>query len=290
MSDNEFASDELEAYYHTLIRAAKQQLELSRRKSNIERKFNSKKPIAFAFTGDWQAGEVGVDYDGLLSDNEILNETDGLYVVGMGDYIHNAKAVPKTGTALYEAIFPNPDMQVKFVKKELSKLKDKTVTLLTGCHEWWDYQHAGIDTMGNICEELDIPYLAHGGIIHLELNNERYSIGVRHKYPGGKRNGGAQENFYDSYPEREHLDAVVLAHFHFTFTQKVRKRGGYTVFMRSGSYYRDDLYGQQIGGFVGEPGVPILIFFPDKHKVLPFDGTDMKEAIAILKYLRAAYK
>ena len=52
-------------------------------------KINDNKPVAIALTSDWHIGSVGVDYERLESDLEIIRDTPGMYAVGLGDYKDN---------------------------------------------------------------------------------------------------------------------------------------------------------------------------------------------------------
>jgi hypothetical protein len=281
----------LREYFDKLLDAAdmksngrEREVEITERLSDID----DDRPIAVAFTGDWHVGQAGTNHRLLRQHNIALAKQPGLYVIGMGDYRHNAKAGMKPGNALYDSIFPDPSDQLAFVNLELEQLRGKIVGLIRGCHEDWDFQLAGIDSLENMCQNLGCHNLWHGGIVHLQIGKQTYHLGVRHKYQGESKTNttNAQRNFYDNYPETEHLDVVTLGHLHYCDLQKRSRRGQQTVYLRSGSYHQWDEYGQKLGGFRAEAGVPIVILYPDRHKVLPFSGNDLDEALNFTGFIR----
>jgi hypothetical protein len=59
--------------------------------------------------------------------------------------------------------------------------------------------------------------------------------------------------------------------------------GEHRILGRSGSYKIWDEFGQKIGGYKGKPGVPTVILFPDKKKMIVMY---LEEAVQVLKALR----
>lgn len=283
------SDDEIDEYLDSLLQASELGLDTNGEQTEVSIDIDTDRPIGIAFTGDWHIGQRGTDHRLLIEHNKLLAATPGLYVVGMGDYRHNAKVGGKPGTALYSALLPNPDDQKLLAERELRRFKGKLLGLVRGCHDDWDYQHAGLRSLGSICEELECASLWHGGVIRVAVGRQEYSVLARHKYGGnGVNSTNAQRRAYDEYPEDDRLDVICLAHLHYNDLQ-VRTRGSRhkVTYLRSGSYYVWDEYGQKLAGYHGEPGVPVVILWPDEKKVVAFEGTYLDEAIEILRYYRA---
>jgi len=239
------------------------------------------KPFGIAFSGDWHAGHSGVDY--VLLDQEIktIRDTEGLYMVGMGDYRENA--VKHQGSHFGEIL--SPGMQDKMVVKYMKDLRDKALALVIGCHDQWEATMTDKSLMETLCSEdvADAVYLWHGGEITLKVQDEEYLIKCRHKFRFESSLN------YENAPRRMMevfgpADVAMIAHKHNPFQIMRHLMGQYRVFGRSGSVKVWDDYGQQGGFGKGKPGVPVIIFYPNEHRVIPF--THLKDGVEVLNAIR----
>lgn len=280
-------SEDLAAYFTKLEEVSALADRLETAQTELTLRLTDDRPVAIAFTGDWHCGARGVNYKHLRQDLNLLG-ADGVYLVGMGDFKHNLKHSLKQGSGLYRGVFNSPDEQLQYVQARLEACRGRWIALVEGNHEYWDYKTAGLHSFDALCEWLDCANLGHGGVLHIELGTQRYALGVRHKYKGSSslNTTNSQRRFYDEYPSGENLDAVVLAHLHYNDLQKRSRRGHKTIFLRSGSYLVQDDYASEVGGYVGEPGVPLLILRPDIHRLIPFEGSDLEEGLLLLETLR----
>jgi len=281
--------EEEELWHDKLIALAEEEVRFDPEQTALTVELDSDKPVAIAFTGDWHCGHKGTDHRALKIHNELLASTPGVYCVGMGDYAQNSKANSKPGAALYDSAFPNPDEQYHFAIHEMERLRGKWLGLITGCHDHWNFTAAGLRTMRDICAQLDTANLWHGAVITVKVGEQTYQIGAKHRY-GNESNANttnAQRWFDSDYPTEANLDVICLAHLHYCDLQKRPRKGVNKVWMRSGAYLVWEDYGQRLGGYRGQPGVPIVILYPDRKQVLPFHGTDLKEALYTLRMLRA---
>lgn len=148
------------------------------------------------------------------------------------------------------------------------------------CHEDHDYKASGIDIVGEWCKEISAVNLWHGGFINLTVGDEEYRIAARHKYRGdsGVNTTNSQRLLISEFG---HCDVVALGHKHYSEIQHTTKQGEDSIFVRSGTYKLYDEFGQKIGGYTGGYGVPVVIFFPDKHMMLPV--RDLELAAEILE-------
>ena len=248
------------------------------------------RPIGLAFTGDWHVGGIGVDYRRLYSDVQALASfPSGLYIFGMGDYGDNYKAsAGRASAGLYDAVLPNPDDQQRVWEALLSKLGPKLLGLTLGCHLDWDFYRSGHDPLAGVCEKLNVSNFGHGAAVSVTVGTQKYSGLIRHRLPGESAlsTTNPQRRATNEYPTSDPFDFIALGHRHFNDLQVRSVSGQQRVWLRSGSYKVWDRYAQSLGGYVGEPGVPVLILYPQTRKMLAFWGGHLTEALEYLRRLR----
>lgn len=240
------------------------------------------KPIGLAFWGDWHVGGKGINYRQLDADADTIAQTDGLYVIGMGDYKDNGSAlVHPTST---QDTIATTDMQDKIVMRLFERTKERHIVTIRGCHDDWDKRNANKDFVQTLCDITGAVNLWHGGIINLTVGDQEYRIGARHKYKfeSSLNTTNTQRNFTNEFGV---CDVVAVAHKHFCEVYDAHKQGQETVYLRSGAYKVYDEYGQKLAGYEGMYGIPIVILLPDKHLALPFK--DFDAGLDMLKTLRA---
>jgi hypothetical protein len=232
-------------------------------------RLSGNKPIGIAHWGDWHLGAQGIDYESFERDKADLLSVEGAYFIGMGDYKENQKAnlIP-SGT--HEQI-ATTDLQDKLVVNFMSELKSKALALVRGCHDSWDKRMNNYDFVEHLCskEVADCVNLWHGGEINIDLGIESYKINARHKSKGnsGLNTTNAQRRLLD---EKGIADVFAVAHLHYPDLQQVPRHDRDVCYVRSGSIKQYDEHGQQLNGYEGTEGTPLLIYFPDRHEVLPF--------------------
>lgn len=255
-------------------------------------------PVAIAFTGDWHIGNIGTDYRQLYADLAALEsaQDDGLYIVGMGDYGDNYKTgMGAASTGIYDAVIPNPDDQQRAWFRLLERLNPGLLGLILGCHLDWDFRSAGRDVLQGVTEKLGhnqlgvpVANLGYGGIIRLGVGDQNYEILARHRMLGDSNANttGAQKKASMEYPVDTSFDVVALAHKHYNDLQQRSNAGKNQIWLRSGGYKIVDRYGQKLGAYAGEPGIPVVIFHPKRHELLAFPGDKLSFALETLKALR----
>lgn len=230
------------------------------------------KPVAIALTSDWHVGCMGTNYERLEEDLELIRDTSGMYVVGLGDYKDNYIRNSPPGGQYQQIIQPGTQDQV--VVFYMSIVADKLIALIRGCHDHWDARHGDRDFISALCSEFDCVNLWHGGALRIKLGNQEYLFRLRHKYK--YQSSLNLENAMRRLVEQQGpCDVAFEAHLHNPYLM-YRTIGEREVILgRTGSYKQWDDYGQQIGGFKGIHGVPIVILWPDQHKLLAFHDLEM---------------
>jgi hypothetical protein len=268
-------------YYDKLKQLDKSIEAMDTKQTKMTVKIDSDKPIGIAFTGDWHTGEHGVDYAQMDSDRELIIETEGLYSIGTGDYKGNYKPTKHpSGTFTQIA---SPSMQDLLVKEFFTQYKGTILAAITGCHDQWDFAISGRDFMSEMCQIAKCVNLWHGGGINIELGNQIYKIRARHKYKGESdlNTTNSQRRLLDAFGP---CDVICVAHKHYPDMQQLDRMEQKVIYLRSGSYKIYDEFGQQLGGYKGKIGVPVVVLFPSEKKIVPF--RELRDGITFLKAVR----
>lgn len=242
-------------------------------------------PIGIAFTGDWHLGAKGADYELFKRHMGIIEETDGLYAIGLGDYKDNANAFVHKDSVT-EVVIP-PYAQEVFVKYFIRQITP--LAIVRGCHDHWDHKTGNRDFIQELCDEVKevngkgAVNLWHGGSVNLLLGGQEYKVRCRHKY---KNESGL--NVINSLRRMEDsfgfADVQAVAHKHDPYLFEYESKGHPVIWLRCGSYKQYDEFGQQLAGYRGKEAVPMVIFWPDRHKTLGFKK--IEDGVEYLTMLR----
>ena len=246
------------------------------------------KPIAIAHWGDWHIGAKGVDYERFENDEELIQNTDGLYWTGMGDYKDNYQTWGHAG-AQYEQIL-QPGMQDLYVKRTMQKNAHNCIALVRGCHDDWDKKGGDKDFIESMCSVIAKERgdkgplnLWHGGDLYIKVGKIEYHFKLRHKYK--YESSLNPENSMRRIMEMQGpCDVAISAHLHNPYIMERHLMGDYRIMARSGSYKIWDEFGQKLAGYKGKPGIPVMILYPDQKKIIPLM---IDKAIPVLQALRA---
>lgn len=272
--------DDVQSFYESLksMECAISTLDTKQTKMTIS--LDEDKPIGVAFWGDWHIGARGVDYEEFDRQRKAINETDGLYFVGMGDYKDNQNALVHASGTTEQTIVPG--MQDLLVKSFFIELKEKALAIIRGCHDDWDKKTSDKDFIQTLCskEVADCVNLWHGGGINIKLGSVEYKIRARHKYKNESslNTTNSQRNMLNDFGP---CDVIALAHKHYSDLQMLKRMGQDVIYMRSGTNKVYDEYGQKLAGYVGQCAMPIIVIYPDKKCVVPFK--DYEKGIRFLQ-------
>ncbi len=260
-----------------ILQTAKVKLNIKQVKATI--RLNETKPFGIAYTGDWHVGSDGTDYNLLDEEQRMIRDTEGLYMIGQGDYRENA--IKHKGSHFGEII--QPGMQDKIVVDMMTDLADKALALIQGCHDTWESTDTDRSLMDELCAVSQSLHLWHGGEIVIKAEEEEYLLRCRHKFrfQSSLNSENAMRRLMEVFGP---CDVASEGHLHNPYTTMKFLMGQDRVLLRSGSCKVWDGYGQQGGFGEGIPGVPVVIFYPTEHRMLQF--THIKPAIEVLKSLR----
>ncbi len=276
-----FTEADVEEYIVAMINLQHRQEAINTRQVKTTVRINDAQPIAIAYWSDWHIGAGGTDYNRFEADLRKIRDTEGLYFIGGGDYKDNYVAGSPPGGQFEQII--QPGMQDISVKHYMKQVKDKALALIRGCHDDWDKKTGDSDFIEELCEVTGAVNLWHGGEVIVKLGAEEYLWRCRHKYK--YQSSLNLENAMRRINEIQGpCDVAAEAHLHNPYTMFRHLMGDYRIMMRSGSYKVWDEYGQKLAGYKGKPGVPVVIMFPETHRMIPI--THLDDAIPILSGLR----
>jgi predicted transcriptional regulator len=242
-------------------------------------RINETKPFGIAYSGDWHIGAVGVDYDQLDEDLNIIRDTEGLYTILSGDYKEDA--IKHRGSEFEHLI--QPGMQDKVVLRYMEQLNEKALAAIQGCHDTWQAKLTDRDLMEDICDTAGCVRLWHGGEVRIKVEKEEYLWRCRHKYP--YQSSLNVENAMRRIMEIQGpCDVAAEGHLHNAYIHMRHLMGQYRILLRTGSYKRWDEHGQQIAGYKGKRGCPVVIMFPDEHRMIGIPN--LRDGVLVLNAIR----
>lgn len=278
----EYTEEDVNDYIEQMIKFQEAHHKLSNKQTEAVVTLDEDKPVGIVPSGDWHLGNQGVDYQRFEEDFRKIRDTEGIYLIGKGDYKDNYK--PGTPLAGMFDQLVQPGNQDLLVFHYIKQLRGKIICLVKGNHDNWDQKVSDKDFVDNLSEEGNTINLWHGGLVRIGLGDTEYTWRARHKY-----RYTSSLNFENSMRRLMEIhgpsDIASEAHFHNPYIMERIIMEEYRVLVRSGSYKVSDDYGQLVGGFEGKPCMPMIILSPNERNILPF--RDMDSGIKILEQLRS---
>lgn len=277
----EYTEEDINKYLEAMRIMQKAYRKLDNKQVQTTIRLNEEKPFGVCYWGDWHDGGMGTDYEQLDDDTEKIKKTNGLYAMGSGDYKDNYISDSPKGGQFEQLI--QPGMQDLSVQKRMEYVAEKLLLLIRGCHDDWDKKSGDKDFVEHLCQLTNSINLWHGGEVTIKAGNQEYFWRCRHryKYQSSLNKPNAMRRIMEIQGP---CDVAAEAHLHDPFIYDGHVMGEYRVLLRSGSYKMFDEYGQKLAGYKGKHGVPLIIMFPDRKKIIPFRNLD--DGIEVLNSLR----
>lgn len=249
-------------------------------------------PLALVCIGDFHFGNKGTRYDLISRDVDLIEETEGVVALGMGDYVDNFKVNSKAASGLYGAVEPNPEYQEEWAARRLGQTT-KWIGLVDGNHDDRNYQNAGLSSSTiAIAEKLGVPAFSQAGVgVKMRVGDQNYFTIAKHNFRGnsGMNKGNEARRMWDEWPWHwENADIVCLAHTHEPHVEVPQRKGMPVVYARSGTYKSADSYAETKGYRSGY-GPSFFILYPDQHLVVPLPQHAFEENIRIFTQVRERY-
>lgn len=250
------------------------------------------RPVALICIGDMHFGNKGTRYDLIQRDMDLIEQTDGVFALGMGDYVDNFKVNSKSASGLYGAIEPNPEYQEDWAARRMG-MTSKWVGLVDGNHDDRNFQNAGLSSSTiAIAERLGVPAFSQAGVgVQMHVGEQSYLAIAKHNFRGmsGVNKGSEARRMWDEWPWHwENADIVCLAHTHEPHVEIPQRKGRPVVYARSGTYKQSDSYAEHKGYRSGY-GPSVFILYPDQHLVVPLPQHAFEENLVIFSQIRDRY-
>lgn len=252
-----------------------------RYRGQVCHRFEEAKPIAITFFSDVHLGSGGVDYDQLQEDVKTVYETEGMHCIFNGDEINNFIIGRLQGISRHDAF--QPDDQWIFFKLLLERLAPKTLAAVRGNHTDWTQMLTSIDYRAELCGQLNILDIGHGGRVDVEVAGAEYTIYMRHK-----ARFESSLNMYNAvvrmYEFQGPFDVGVIGHTHVAGISTQNRQNRDFVAIRPGAYKVHDEYAEE-WGFTGNRCIsPTIILNPGTKRIYSFEKCS--DASLFLQFLR----
>lgn len=242
----------------------------------IDRAVKTVKPIVLLFWSDWHIGSPATDYALLKAHIDAVKARKEVYVCLGGDGWDGFLPSFKNSGAV-AAQLVSPQLQMLAYKQALIELRAKIISICGGNHNDMLVKKTGVDANRFVLDGMEFPYLPNGGLIRLTVGKVEYKIVQKHHW----RFNSSLNKFNTHHRIRDLLysaaDIVVTEHEHNPgietewveeFDQKRQ-----IVNVRTGAYKIGDAFSRRLWKD-GVPGPECMVLFPDRKKIVPFDGVD----------------
>tara|TARA_R100000152_G_C6763643_1_gene188097 strand:+ start:569 stop:1597 length:1029 start_codon:yes stop_codon:yes gene_type:complete len=233
--------------------------------------------IAVSFISDQHiAGNHICDLKRMREDAELIANTPGLYACLGGDSIDNHI---KHRAAILAAR-TTPGDQYELFDHYLSLFSDSILGVITGNHDDWSPQVAGVDVIASICQQHGIACSSDEARVTAKVGDTEYRLAWRHKYrfSSSMNQTHSPKQWYRFGPEP--FDIGCVCHHHETAIEASLMHGKQVWVCRPGSYQINSAYGRQGGYNDSLPACPTFVLFPDTRRIIGF--ADVRDAVITL--------
>jgi len=237
--------------------------------------------ILIVCLSDLHLGSVYVDIDRLAADKKIIEETENVYAVFVGDMIDYLPS-NRHKDLQYDQVFPQTrhtkDMALQFVKE----IGHKMLVMLSGCHDQSEFKETGEYYMEKFAEyTYTKQFFPDAVVMNMTVGNITYKIYLSHKALGGS-SYNPSHTLFRMCREKMAFDVGITAHKHTPGVAIQNILDVPVVVINGGTYKVIDTYANR-AGYVQQPlSIPGFVLKGDTKKVIPF--FDWRDG---LKYVNA---
>jgi hypothetical protein len=224
-------------------------------------------PIGICFVSDQHiSGDNCVDLKQMRLDAEFIANTPRIFAVLGGDGIDNH--IKHRSATL--AARSQPDDQLRLYDYYLQILAEKIAVVISGNHDHWTNQLAGVDTIKWLAEKNKLRYSPHSAYIEWQVGRVPYRICIAHQFRfNSSMNLTHTVKQMLSYGEHD-FDIGCVCHHHDHAMEEVRRQGLLRWFFRPGAYQIHSDYAAQYGYGSAQPTCPTAVVFPSERKIVGF--------------------
>jgi hypothetical protein len=241
-------------------------------------------PIAIAFAADLHLGSTGVDYERVFREAQIIAETDGMYLMLVGDLVDNfilAKLVcARWSTAV------SLEEEWVLLKKYLDVVADKLLVSVSGNHEKWTYALSGIDYFKEALARVrrDVVYDTDDALVRLEVGRAVFPTRLRHRWLGNSIYNPTH-GIERAYRFDGDFIVGVGGHDHAAGLARQFNAGGRTgMAVLCGSYKRVDPFARAKGFARPNGSTAVTVIFDEDGTMIGIDR--LEYAASVIRKLR----
>lgn len=224
-------------------------------------------PIAITFVSDQHISINNcVALDRMRYDAELIAKTPGLYAAIGGDGVDNHIVIRSASLAARS----QPSDQWDFYEYYLGIFAHKILALISGNHDAWTDQVAGVDMVAQIAQRQKLCYCPSEAILDMTHEGQAYNVVWRHQFTLNSRfnQGHAVKQLYRM---GENLfDVGCVCHHHEPHCESFEAHGETRWALRPGSYQRGSSYTRQYGWSMTMPTCPTVVFWPGRRHMVGF--------------------
>lgn len=235
-------------------------------------------PCAITFVSD-QHISIGntVDLARMRSDAELIASVDGVYAILGGDATDNH--IKHRSAVL--AARSQPSDQFELFEWYLSILAHRVLVAISGNHDLWTNQMAGVDVLSGLLKQQRVCYAPDEALLKIHLGSQEYKVAMRHQY---RMNSSFNETHCVKQYYRngqENWDIGCIGHHHVGACEYFYGHGEEKVALRPGSYQITSAYSRQYGFNTTVPTCPTVVLYPDRKEMVAFHR--LEPALRFLK-------
>lgn len=256
---------------------AERRIAYSQERSKFAVEFGDK-PIAVSFISDQHiAPGTPVDFRRMRQDAELIAETPNLYAILGGDGVDNHIKIRPAALAARS----QPHEQWELYEYYLSIFAEKIIVLISGNHDAWSDQLAGVDMVSKIAASQKLCYCPAEAFVNVTVGGQLYRLAVRHQYRfNSSMNQGHAVKQWWRFGEVD-WDIGCIGHHHEAHVENMAAHGLNRWVCRPGSYQITSSFSRQFGFNSAQPKCPTFILIPGERRILPF--FDVRDAVPTLK-------
>ena len=264
------------------------QIRYQRDRHLAEVAFVTRKPIALSFISDQHISQGGaVDLEQMEADARLICETPGMFAVMGGDGVDNhlkhRAALVNSGSV--------PGKEWVMYDHYLSMFGHKICGMISGNHDDWTHDFAGIDMVQQLAERRRVFYAPDYIVMSVKLKatpedpGQEYVVKVRHQYRYSS-SFNQTHSIKRLWEMDEHdFDIGVLCHHHEAAMEPFKKHGVWRYALRPGAYQITTGHSRRYGYARSEPMCPTVVIYPGTRRIVPF--LDVRDAAVHLGAVRA---
>jgi hypothetical protein len=242
------------------------------------------RPICSVDFADLHLGGIGVDYEAVERDGELVRDTDGMFCTLGGDAVENF--IMEFALAGQDAQAVTASVQWKLLERHLGIIASKVLYAAIGNHDYWTFKRAFINKFDELVAAFGILDVGHIGIVHMHVGQQEYIVQRVHKFWGRSRLNPLHAPMrlldYGAHPDP---DVCIVEHEHVPASGVIHRRGRDRVLVRTGTYKTKDPYASEQHFYGARVAPACIVYWPDEHRVHLIQS--VPEAAQYLTHLRS---